>query len=245
VDASDGDVLYAKNPGTTTPIASLTKLMTALVVIDAHLPMDEPVTVTQEDVDTLRNSNSRLPVGWVLSRWDLLHLAVMASENRAAFALARTYPGGREACVAAMNRKARFLGMRDSAFYDPTGLDGRNVSTALDVARLVRAAAGYETVRRLSTSPDFRARSLASGRSRLFGNTNALIHRSDWDILVTKTGFINEAGYCLAMEADVEGRPLIFVILDGRGKASRLADAERLAHRIEVDAGAAVVGDQQ
>jgi len=233
LDQGSDRVLYAKAPQAITPIASITKLMSAMVLLDARLPMDVPVTVTDDDVDVLRGSLSKLPVGWTLTRADLLHLALMASENRAAHALARTYPGGVDAFVAAMNAKARELGMAATHYADPTGLNNENVSTARDLAALVKAAYGYETIRRMTTSDRYEVRSLSSGRARLFGNSNGLVRDPQWTIGLSKTGFINDSGFCLVMQTIIHNRPVILVLLDSVGKLSRIGDAERIRRWLE------------
>ncbi len=228
VDRETSQVLYAKNPDEIRPIASITKLMTAMVLLDAHLPMDQKIKVTEDDVDRIRWSTSRLPVGWKLSRRDLLQLALMASENRAAYALSRAYPGGRKAFVDAMNRKAWYLGMDHTYFAGPTGLDERNVSTAGDLVKLVDAALKYPTIRKMTTTGRYSVRSSVSGRVRLFGNSNRLIHNHHWKIGLSKTGYILPAGHCLVMEAAVDHRPVIFILLDSQGKYSRIGDAMRI-----------------
>lgn len=228
VDGQSGRDLYAKNVDTVTPIASISKLMTAMVLLDSHLPMDTPVTVTEDDVDTLRNSLSRLPVGWTLSREQLLQLALMASENRAANALARTYPGGTAAFVARMNAKAHALGMQHTYFLDPTGLHSENVSTASDLARMVREAYTYPLIRQMTTTERYEVRSSLTGRPRLFGNSNRLMYNDHWSIGLSKTGFINESGFCLVMETSILDRPIFMILLDSQGKYSRLGDAARI-----------------
>ena len=233
LDQERGEILYAKNPGAVTPIASLTKLMTAMVILDSGLPMDQPITVQQEDVDTLRHSLSRLPVGWTLPRAQLLQLALMSSENRAANALARTYPGGEAAFVAAMNAKARTLGLHHTRYVDPTGLHSENVSTAEDLARLVREAYRYAPIRRMTTTDQVQVRSLRSGRTRFFGNSNALIRDPRWEIGLSKTGYIADSGFCLAMQTTISGRPILVVLLDAGEKLSRIGDANRIRHWIE------------
>jgi D-alanyl-D-alanine endopeptidase (penicillin-binding protein 7) len=226
IDQSTGKTLFEKNSTAVLPIASITKLMTAVVVQDAKLPGDQLVEITQDDVDTERNSRSRLRVGSQLTRNELLQLALMASENRAAHALGRAYPGGLSAFVAAMNAKAKSLGMVDSHFVEPTGLSSANVSTGSDLALLVKAAGEYPKIREFSTAPD---QVVEAGQKTLsFRNTNRLIASPDWTILVSKTGYISEAGNCLVMQAKVEGRAVILVLLDAVGKLSRFADAQRL-----------------
>ena len=226
VDQRSGRVLLERNAGRVAPIASLTKLMTAMVVLDAGQSLKETLSVTYQDVDTLRNSRSRLPVGSKLSREEMLRLALMASENRAAAALARHYPGGTRAFVRAMNAKARALGLQRTRFAESTGLSAGNVSTARDLARLVQAAARYPLIRAFSTDD---AHAVAvKGRLREFRNTNALVRDPAWEIGVSKTGYIKEAGRCLVMQAWLQDRPLVIVLLDSFGRYTRTADARRL-----------------
>ncbi len=236
VDGKSGRDLYAKNAEAVTPIASISKLMTAMVLLDSHLPMNTPVTVTEDDVDTLRNSLSRLPVGWTLSREELLQLALMASENRAANALARTYPGGTTAFVAQMNAKAHALGMQRTYFLDPTGLHSENVSTASDLALMVREAYTYPLIRQMTTTERYEVRSSISGRPRLFGNSNRLMYNDHWSIGLSKTGFINESGFCLVMETSILDRPVFMILLDSQGKYSRLGDAARIRSWLQTTA---------
>jgi D-alanyl-D-alanine endopeptidase (penicillin-binding protein 7) len=226
VDQDSNEILLSKNSDAVLPIASITKLMTALVVTEAELPLAETLTITQDDVDTEKGSRSRLRVGTELSREEMLHLALMASENRAANALGRHYPGGLPAFVAAMNRKARELGMLDTHYVEPTGLSSKNQSSAKDLATLVKAAYEHELIRELSTSPEYQ---VAVGRRQLqFHNTNRLVNNPTWEIGLQKTGYITEAGRCLVMQAKLAGRQLIMVFLDSAGKYSRLGDAERV-----------------
>lgn len=241
VNQEDGSTIYAKRPAVRSPIASLTKLMTAMVTLDANLPMDEPVTVTEADVDTLRGSSSRLPVGATLSREDMLHLALMASENRAASALARHYPGGRHAFVDAMNRKADELGMRQSWFSDPTGLRTENLSTAQDLVKMVKAAYQYPMIRRFSTSESHEVVFGGHSYPVPFRNTNALVKSENWDIGLSKTGYINEAGRCLVMQARIAQQPVIIVLLDAQGTYTRIGDANRVKKWIETKALRAAV----
>ena len=231
IDQDTHEVLLRKNDQAVLPIASLTKLMTGLVISDANLSMTEMISITQADVDTEKGSSSRLAVGTVLSRGDLLHLALMSSENRAAHALGRTYPGGLDAFVARMNARAKTLGMQDSRYVEPTGLSSRNQSSARDLATLVAAAYKEPVLRELSTSP---GREIEVGHRTLqYNNTNRLVKSPDWDIGLQKTGYISEAGQCLVMQAQVAGRKLIMVFLDSAGKLSRIADAERVRRWIE------------
>ena len=225
-DLATSTVLFAKNEDVVRPIASISKLMTALVVVDANQPMDETLEITSEDVDVLKHTTSRLRVGTRLSRGDMLHLALMSSENRAAHALGRNYPGGIPAFVQAMNRKARALGMSSTYFIEPTGLSSQNVSSPHDLARLLRAAAQRPLIHRYTTDDQYEVD--VANRTQIFRNTNALVRKSDWDIKVSKTGFINEAGECLVMLARINGRDVAIVLLDSQGKYSRIGDAVRM-----------------
>lgn len=228
-----GETVYAKNTGLSTPIASVTKLMTAMVMLDAHLPMDEVLSIADEDVDYLKGTHSRLGVGTSLTRGSLLHLALMASENRAASALGRNYPGGISAFVRAMNYKAEALAMKSTHFVDPTGLDSNNVSTAEDLVKMVNAAYHYPEIRQVTTSPSQAIIPLGRENTINFVNTNSLVRGSNWVIGLSKTGFINEAGRCLVMQAEISGQPMIIVLLDSEGKQSRIADANRIRKWIE------------
>jgi serine-type D-Ala-D-Ala endopeptidase (penicillin-binding protein 7) len=231
MDQDTNEVVFAKNPDAVLPIASLTKLMTAAVTVDAKLPMEELITITEDDVDTEKNSSSRLAVGATLSRGELLHLALMASENRAAHALGRSYPGGLSAFVSAMNAKARLIGMSDTRYVDPTGLNSGNQSSARDLASLVKVAYQQPIIRELSTSREYAVK--VGARQLQFHNTNSLVRNPAWDIGLQKTGYIVEAGRCLVMQAKMAGRKFIMVFLDSAGKYSRQADAERVRHWIE------------
>jgi serine-type D-Ala-D-Ala endopeptidase (penicillin-binding protein 7) len=231
MDQDTNEVMLSKNPEAVLPIASLTKLMTAVVVVEAHLPLDDAITITSDDVDTEKNSSSRLAVGSTLSRGELLHLALMSSENRAAHALGRTYPGGLTAFVSAMNAKARLLGMHDTRYVDPTGLNSGNQATARDLATLVKAAYQQPLIRELSVSPEHAVR--LGNRQLQFRNTNSLVRSPSWDIGLQKTGYIVEAGRCLVMQASMAGRKFIMVFLDSAGKYSRQADAERVRRWLE------------
>lgn len=242
LDQQSGEVLYGKNAQTVAPIASITKLMTAMVVLDADLDPEERVQITQEDVDLLRGSHSRLKVGAVLTRDELLRLALMSSENRAASALGRNYPGGLEAFVRAMNLKAQSLGMSGSRFADSTGLSSSNVSTAEDLGTLVKAAHRYPKIREYSTSTGYEV-SLGGRYPLAFRNTNRLVSSGAWDIGLSKTGFINEAGRCLVMQATLAGRAVIIVLLDSWGKYTRIGDANRIRKWLEVTAGSASPGN--
>ncbi|HCI13094.1 MAG TPA: D-alanyl-D-alanine endopeptidase [Gallionellaceae bacterium] len=224
--------LYAKNADTVAPIASITKLMTAMVVLDANLPLNEEVSVDVADLDTLKGTHSRLRIGMTFTRSELLKLALMASENRAASALARTYPGGTAAAIAAMNAKARSLGMYDTQFHDSTGLNSDNVSTARDLSRMVMAARRYQLIHQYTTTASHSVDGWG-GRELRFNNTNPLVKNASWDIGVSKTGFINEAGRCLVMEAKINNRPVIIVLLNSMGKSTRIGDANRIKKWME------------
>jgi D-alanyl-D-alanine endopeptidase (penicillin-binding protein 7) len=231
LDQESGQVLFGKNTHSVLPIASITKLMTAMVMLDANLDPDEIVRITKADVDSLKGSRSRLPLNIDLTRDDLLRLALMASENRAASALARSYPGGTGAFVQAMNLKAYLLGMTGTHFADATGLSSANVSTADDLAKLVAAAQGYAQIREYSTAS---AHQIRVGRRPMnFHNTNRLIRASGWEIGLSKTGYISEAGRCLVMQAKLAGRNVIIVLLDSWGKYTRVADASRIRNWLD------------
>lgn len=226
VDKETDEVVFSKNPDAVLPIASITKLMTALVVSEADLPLDEKLTVTQHDVEGTLGSRSRLKVGTELSRGEMLHLALMASDNRAAHVLGRTYPGGLSRFVETMNVKARLLGMLDTRYVEPTGLSSDNQSSAQDLARLVRAASTHPLIREYSTTPE--ASVPVGSRQVQFHNSNGLVRHPEWDILLQKTGYISAAGRCVVMQAQLAGRQFIMVLLDSAGKYSRIADAERI-----------------
>lgn len=253
VDQKSGEALYAKNMDVATPIASITKLMTAMVTLDAGLPLDEEIVVGVEDMDRLKGTGSRLALGTRLTRAELLHLALIASENRAAAALSRAYPGGREAFVSAMNRKAREIGMKQANFVDGTGLNSHNQATAADLAKMVDAAYRYPLIREISSTGSYDVsipgrkvvRLKEKGKVRrvtrevqrhmAFHNTNSLTRSQDWDIGVSKTGYINEAGRCLVMQASIAERKVIIVLLDSWGKFSRIGDAQRIKKWLEKD----------
>ena len=228
--------LYSKNSEMVVPIASITKLMTAMVMLDAQLPMDEEVSVEEDQLNKIRRAKSRLRVGTTLSRSELLKLALMASENRAALALARSYPGGTAALVSAMNAKARVLGMKSTKFYDPTGLDSDNVSTAEDLVKMVAAARHYAPIHNYTTSTSHSIEGLR-GRTMRFSNTNPLVKNASWNIGVSKTGYIHEAGRCLVMEAKINQRPVVIVLLDSWGKNTRVGDANRVKKWVESQSG--------
>jgi D-alanyl-D-alanine endopeptidase (penicillin-binding protein 7) len=231
LDQATGQVLLEKEAGAVLPIASLTKLMTAMVLLDARLDPQETLTITRDDEDRLRHSKSRLPVGTRLLREQALLLALLASENRAAHALGRTFPGGLTAFVSAMNRKARELGLAGARFEDPAGLSSGNVATARDLARLMDAAFHYPEIRDFSTRPE--ATLQAGRRSLQFPNTNALVRNPHWTIGLSKTGYIQEAGRCLAMQAMLANRPVLIILLDSWGKYTRLGDANRIKQWLE------------
>jgi D-alanyl-D-alanine endopeptidase (penicillin-binding protein 7) len=242
LDLSDSSVLYSRRSDIALPIASITKLMTALVVTEAGQSLDEMLTVTEDDRFSGRGSVSRLAPGTQLSRGDLMHLALMASENRAAHALGRTYPGGIAACVIAMNAKASELGMTSAHFVEPTGLSDENVASPEDLSKLVMAAAKVAAIREYSTDSDYEVR---VGRHLVhYRNTDSLVSNADWNIVVQKTGYIHEAGRCLVMQTVIEDRPVVIVLLNSFGKRTRVADARRIRRWVEAtmvarDAGTA------
>jgi len=225
--------IYAKAADEVTPIASVTKLMTAMVVLDAQQPLDETLAIDTGDLDYLKGSHSRLRIGSALSRREMLQLALMSSENRAASSLARHYPGGTPALVAAMNFKAASLGMSHTHYSDATGLSAENVSTANDLAKLVQAAAEYPLVREFTTTPSHLVEVQPTGRTLGFNNSNALVKNQSWDIQLQKTGYIREAGKCVVMLVNIASKPIVIVLLDSLGKYTRIADAQRVKHWIE------------
>jgi len=230
-DPADASVLAERDAQKPAPIASITKLMTALVVLDANQPMDEKLGITSAEIRGTAGAGSRLPKGAMLSRADMLHLALMSSENRAAHSLCRNYPGGMPACVKAMNAKAKELGMASARFVEPTGLSKDNVASPADLAKLVVAASKNETVRKYSTDPDH---TVYIHRSPLeFRNTNLLVKQSDWDVAVQKTGYISAAGRCLVMETVIDGRDIVIVLLNSWGSLTRIADAKRIRRWME------------
>jgi D-alanyl-D-alanine endopeptidase (penicillin-binding protein 7) len=233
LDAEAGEPIYSKAADEVTSIASLTKLMTAMVTLDANLPMDDLLDVTIQDFDFLKGSSSRLRLGTMLPRREMLRLALMASENRAASSLARHYPGGTPAFVAAMNKKAVDLGLTNTHFSDPTGLTAENVSTANELAKMVSAAAQYPLIREFSTTSSAFVEMQPTGKVLGFNNTNMLVKSPKWDIQVSKTGYIREAGKCLVMLATVSSRPIVIVLLDSLGKYTRVADAQRVKQWLE------------
>jgi len=231
LDQQTGATMFGKNVDAVRPIASITKLMTAMVVLDAKLPMDESIAIEDDDVDTLKGTRSRLTVGTRLTREEMLRLALMSSENRAAAALSHAYPGGGEAFIVAMNRKAAELGMHDTHFYDPTGLTSSNVSTASDLAKMVEASYHYQPIRDFTTTMRYEVR--INGREQAFRNTNKLVQDGAWDIGLSKTGFINEAGRCLVMQAKLAQKNVLIVLLDSWGKYTRIGDANRIRRWLE------------
>ncbi len=227
-DPSTGEVLLERMPNVVRPIASLTKLMTAMVVIDANLPQDEVLTVTNHDVDRLRHSRSKLPVGTKLTRHEMLLLALAASENRAASALAHSYPGGASAFIKAMNNKASALGLKNTHFVDSTGLHDENVSTATDLVKLIIAAHSYSQIKEMSTNGTDHVVDKRLNRKIEFRNTNALVRDKEWDVNLSKTGYIISAGYCLVMHTIINDRPLAVILLNSQGKYSKFGDANRI-----------------
>ncbi len=252
MDERTGEIMYSKNAESRAPIASITKLMTAMVMLDARLSLDEMIQLTDADIDRVKGTHSRLKIGATLSRRDLLHLSLMSSENRAAAALARTYPGGTDAFISAMNRKASRLGMVSTRFADSTGLRSENQSTAEDLARMVRAAHTYPIIAELTTATSYDLQMPVYKRARLaqkkpakhaartwvmqnvaFRNTNKLVNDKDWQIGLSKTGYISEAGHCLVMQATIANQELIIVLLDSAGKYARIDDAVRIKRWLE------------
>lgn len=226
-----GEILSERNGNRVMPIASITKLMTALVVLDANQRMNEMITVSKADIDRIKGTGSRLAIGSRLSRAEMLHISLMASENRAASSLARYYPGGQRAFIAAMNAKARMLGMWHTRFADSTGLNPRNVSTAHDLAKLVAAASAYPLIRQYTSAQQHYVR---TGKRQLhYRNSNRLVHDANWQVLVSKTGYIREAGRCLVMEARINREPMIMVLLNADTSGARVADAQRVRSWLE------------
>jgi D-alanyl-D-alanine endopeptidase (penicillin-binding protein 7) len=239
-----GQALFSRNADQAMPIASITKLMTAMVVLEAKLDMDEPIIVDKVDIDTLKGSSSRIPVGAAFRREDLMRLALMASDNRAAAALGRTYPGGSAVFVEAMNAKAQMLGLQNAKFVDPTGLAPGNVASPQDLALMVSAASTFPEIREFSTAQQLHVQLPNGGRSLGFNNTNSLVRAEGWNIGVSKTGYINEAGKCLVMHATIANNPVVIVLLDSWGKLTRVGDANRIKKWLETKKIAAVVAKQ-
>ena len=233
LDAGGGQAIYSKGADAVTPIASVTKLMSAMVVLDAGQSLDEAISIDIADLDIVKGSRSRLRLGAELPRREMLRLALMASENRAASSLARHYAGGTTAFVEAMNQKAQSLGMTQTHFSDPTGLSSENVATANDLARMVQAAAAYPLIRQFTTTASHYVEVQPTGQWLGFNNTNSLVKSGEWDIQVSKTGFIREAGKCLVMLATIASRPVIIVLLDSYGRLTRIGDANRVKHWLE------------
>ena len=224
----DGNVIYGKDVNTVRPIASITKLMTAMVILDSGIPLDEKITITKDDRDLIRLTGSRLEYGAALTRREMVLLALMSSENRAATALGRTYPGGMDNFIAHMNRKAKALGMSNSRFADPAGLKAENVSTAADLARMVSAAEEYALITEASTKTRMDVYPYRGRGHLTYGNTNRLLKNATWDIELSKTGYINEAGRCLVMQANIEGEEVSIVLLNSFGKLTPFGDSNRL-----------------
>jgi len=237
LDPTTGQTLYAKNADEVTPIASITKIMTAMVVLDAKLALEEPIQITTEDIDLLKNTRSRLPIGSHFRRDDLMRLALMASDNRAASALGRNYPGGLPAFVEAMNLKSRTLGLTHTRFVDSSGLAPGNVSSAGDLGKLVAAASGYDLIREYSTTEAVNVTLPDSKRKLSFVNTNRLVRGSDWQIGLSKTGYISESGMCLVMQAMIANQPVVIVLLDSWGRLTRIGDANRIKKWLEKNPG--------
>lgn len=231
MNARTGQVLYEKNMNSVRPIASISKLMAAMVLLDAHLDMNEVITITPAEIDRLKGTTSRLSIGTKLTRQRLLHLGLMSSENRAIHALGRTYPGGLSAFVAAMNRKAMSLGMMDTLFYEPTGLDPRNVSTARDLSILVRAASKYDAIKQLSTAMESSVRT-SNGKVQTYRNSNSLVREGLWDITLQKTGYIREAGRSMVLQTNMDNQPIVIVVLGSTTAATRVSDARALGSMV-------------
>ena len=235
LDPTTGQTLYSKNADHTAPIASITKLMTAMVVLDAKLPLEEVLQISNDDIDMVKGTRSRLPIGSHFRRDDLLRLALMASDNRAASALGRSYPGGLPAFVEAMNRKAHALGLQQTHYVDSSGLSPGNVSSAQDLGKLVSEASKYELIREYTTTGAVNVQLPDSKRKLTFVNTNALVRAGDWKIGLSKTGFINEAGKCLVMQAMIANQPIVIVLLDSWGRLTRIGDANRIRKWLEAN----------
>ncbi len=233
-DIQNNHVVYSKNADNIMPIASITKLVTAMVILDARLPLNEKINIEPADADTLKNTRSRLQIGSTLTRHELLRIALMSSENRAAAALGRTYPGGIRAFVAAMNKKAHSLEMIDSHFVEPTGLSSENISTARDLIKLVTAAYSYNLIREFSTTTQHTVAPKNKNNKLQFTNSNSLVRSENWQIAVSKTGFLNEAGRCLVMQAKITDKPIIIILLNSWGKNTRIGDANRVRKWMEM-----------
>jgi D-alanyl-D-alanine endopeptidase (penicillin-binding protein 7) len=242
LDPASGQTLYSKNADHVAPIASITKLMTAMVVLDAKQSLDEPIEITTEDIDLLKNTGSRLPFGAHFRRDDLLRLALMASDNRAASALGRNHPGGLPAFVDAMNAKAKALGLTQTHYVDSSGLSPNNVSSPQDLGKLVTAASQYPLIKEYSTTRAVNVTLPDSKRKMTFVNTNGLVRGSDWNIGLSKTGYISEAGKCLVMQAMIANQPVVIVLLDSWGRLTRIGDANRIKRWLEKHPGKLVSG---
>jgi len=242
LDPATGQTLYSKNADHVAPIASITKVMTAMVVLDANLSMDEAIEITTEDIDTVKGTGSRLPIGSHFRRDDLLRLALMASDNRAASALGRNYPGGRPAFIEAMNAKATSLGLTQTHYVDSSGLSPGNVSSPADLGKLVTAASKYEVIKEYSTTRAVSVQLPDSKRKMTFVNTNGLVRASDWQIGLSKTGYISEAGKCLVMQAIIANQPIVIVLLDSWGRLTRIGDANRIRRWLEKNPSKLVSG---
>jgi D-alanyl-D-alanine endopeptidase (penicillin-binding protein 7) len=227
-DERDNEIIFARHAEDVVPVASLSKLMTAMVILDAGLNMDEAITISKEDKDRIRYSRSRLKKGMIFTRMDLLNIALAASENRAAAALARTYPGGSSAFVAAMNTKAQDLGLTKTHFVDSAGLGNENVSTAEELIKIVQAASEYPEISQFTTQTEESITELKRNRAVVFGNTNRLLHRNSWPITLSKTGYTGDAGNCLVMKTEINNRPVIMVLLNSWGKLSKYGDSKRI-----------------
>lgn len=228
-----GNVFYQKNSDQPRPIASITKLMTAMTVLDSRLPLGELIAICKQDADSIKGTSSRLAVGTLLTRGELLLLALMSSENRAAAALARAYPGGRVAFIKKMNEKARKIGMNQTRFFDPTGLNPGNVASPRDLALMVSKARTYSEIRRFSTAIEYSFVSSLTGKTLVFRNTNPLVEKENWEIDISKTGFINEAGHCIVMRTTINETPVVMVLLHSQGKYTRIGDAQRVKKWLE------------
>ena len=243
-DPVSGKALYAKNADSAVPIASITKLMTAMVVLEGRQDLEEPIVIDSADIDTIKNSRSRLPVGTAFRREDLLRLALMASDNRAAAALGRAYPGGTTAFVEAMNAKAKLIGLNHTRFVDSTGLAPSNVASPQDLALMVAEASRFPQIREYSTTPELQVTLPNAKRAIGFNNTNALVKNAGWDIGLSKTGYINEAGKCLVMHATIANNPVVIVLLDSWGKLTRLGDATRIKKWLETNKQLALIAQK-
>jgi D-alanyl-D-alanine endopeptidase (penicillin-binding protein 7) len=242
LDPASGQTLYSKNADHVHPIASITKLMTAMVVLDAKQSLEDPVEITTDDIDLLKNTGSRLPIGSHFRRDDLLRLALMASDNRAASALGRNYPGGLPAFVGAMNAKAKVLGLTQTHYVDSSGLSPGNVSSPQDLGKLVTAASQYPLIKEYSTTRAVNVTLPDSKKKMTFVNTNGLVRGSDWNIGLSKTGYISEAGKCLVMQAMIANQPIVIVLLDSWGRLTRIGDANRIKRWLEKNPSKLVSG---